>query len=248
MTFLMVRNFKLYRSRVLNGTVHELTNVLYEELKIGNDTTEEQALWSYFRDKQYNVYLRYLELRDNGIEILRKDSFLEDLFGFASDLQRYYPFSKSLCEKVELLNKKCFGQFVDYMNSDMRNVKNKNDYYIILKNNTIQCFRKNVKLILRYWRSEKQIYSFIGSNEISVYNNSVSIHRKQLKKMLEKGENGIGKVLDVLDTFLGDDYKNVVVQMKAKYSDYKKKKLFDIEENTEVNKLRMCILDLIDSI
>lgn len=255
LTLLCVYYFRVFSARIFNNTEYELTKILYEELSnLGNETNEEQALWSYFRQKANDVYTKYRELRDKGIQVMRNDSFENDLLGSAHiDLMKHYDFNKSFIESVRTANKHNYNQFTTYMYSDISKIKGKHGYLLILKSNTLLCFRKNIKLIFDVWQKQHKnipIISETTETELFTFESSVTINKDKLKAQVGGSENNILTVLQILQKYCkkDTDNENVIIQFLAQYNEYKKKQFFSTENQIDVNKLRMNILEFIDNL
>lgn len=255
LTIVCVYYFRIFSARVFNNTEYELSRILYEELStLGNETTEEQALWSYFRQKANDVYSKYRELRDKGIHRMRSDTFENDLLGSVQiDLLKNYNFNKSFVEIVKKANKHNYNQFTTYMYADVSKIKGKNGYLLILKNNTLLCFRKNVKMIFEAWQKQHKTIPIIvetTETELFTFESSVTINKDKLKEQVGGSENNILTVLQILQKYCkkDTDNENVIIQFLAQYNEYKKKQFFSTENQIDVNKLRMNILEFIDNL
>lgn len=255
LTIVCVYYFRIFSARVFNNTEYELSRILYEELSgLGNETSEEQALWSYFRQKANDVFSKYRELRDKGIHRMRSDTFENDLLGSVQiDLLKNYNFNKSFVEIVKKANKHNYNQFTTYMYADISKIKGKNGYLLILKNNTLLCFRKNVKMIFEAWEKQYKTIPIIletTETDLFTFESSVTINKDKLKEQVGGSENNILNVLQILQKYSSKDNENenTIIQFLAQYNEYRKNKYFSIDNQADVNRLRMNILEFIDNL
>lgn len=255
LTIVCVYYFRIFSARVFNNTEYELSRILYEELSgLGNETSEEQALWSYFRQKANDVFSKYRELRDKGIHRMRSDTFENDLLGSVQiDLLKNYNFNKSFVDIVKKANKHNYNQFTTYMYADISKIKGKNGYLLILKNNTLLCFRKNVKMIFEAWEKQYKTIPIIletTETDLFTFESSVTINKDKLKEQVGGSENNILNVLQILQKYSSKDNENenTIIQFLAQYNEYRKNKYFSIDNQADVNRLRMNILEFIDNL
>ena len=264
---------KLLTDKLLNDTNHKLLELMYKRMRgVGILTNAERTLHSYMKKKIIIISSGYKEAKKNT-NIINHPTFESGLLQEGlTYLKTAYNFPPAFIEQVEKINRTCFSQFKTDYTFDAATTSKKKERIHKLIYHLMGSVETNItQIIAAFDRTKRliqdpdflEVYPNYHSNVILKENVSteyldftshVSIKTDKMKNLIASGDTGLKKALDLLTglTHGDSEINNELITLSARFNDIeiavRQGLIMDETEDVKKNKIRDCLLSIIDTL